>query len=140
MQDLLNRMVATVRYNIIAPEKGSRAIHGAAAMLGLQLAGDLPETAILVSGMRHKAQKKDVIEAFKEFGEIEDAAVAPNSKGFGKSYPGWLAKALLNLTYYGQYHLCTLISVRKTCSLQVLYDLHHQRLCNAQWNDIAQIR
>ena len=84
MQGLLNRMVATVRYNYIPPEKGSRAIHGAAAMLGLQLAGDLPETAILVSGMRHKAEKKDLIEAFKVFGEIEDAAVAPNFRGFGK--------------------------------------------------------
>lgn len=83
MQGLLNRMVATVRYNYIPPEKGSRAIHGAAAMLGLQLAGDLPETAILVSGMRHKAEKKDLIEAFKVFGEIEDAAVAPNFRGFG---------------------------------------------------------
>jgi hypothetical protein len=86
MQSLLNRMVATVRYNYIPPEKGSRAIHGAAAMLGLQLAGDLPETAILVSGMRHKAEKKDLIEAFKVFGEIEEAAVAPNFRGFGKYF------------------------------------------------------
>jgi hypothetical protein len=30
-------------------------------------------------GMQHdKAEKKDLIEAFKVFGEIEDAAVAPN--------------------------------------------------------------
>jgi hypothetical protein len=52
-------------------------------MLGLQLAGDLPETAILVSGMQHKAEKKDLIEAFKVFGEIEDAAVVPYFRGFG---------------------------------------------------------
>jgi len=83
MQDILNRMVATVRHNVIAPERGSTAIHGAAAMLGLQLAGELPETAILVSGMRHKVQKEDLYAAFSEFGEIEGCAVAPNAKGFG---------------------------------------------------------
>jgi hypothetical protein len=84
MQDILNRMVATVRHNVIGPERGSRAIHGAAAMLGLQLAGELPETAILVSGMRHRVQQRDLYAAFAEFGEIEGCAVAPNSKGFGK--------------------------------------------------------
>ena len=84
MQDILNRMVATVRHNVIAPERGSTAIHGAAAMLGLQLAGELPETAILVSGMRHKVQKEDLYAAFSEFGEIEGCAVAPNAKGFGE--------------------------------------------------------
>jgi len=83
MQDILNRMVATVRHNVIAPERGSTAIHGAAAMLGLQLAGELPETAILVSGMRHKVQKEDLYAAFSEFGEIEGCAAAPNAKGFG---------------------------------------------------------
>jgi len=83
MQDALNKMVASVRHEIIAPEDASRTIHGCAAMLGLQLAEKIPMTALIVTGMRKKAQKENVIEAFKAFGDIQDAAVAPKCRGFG---------------------------------------------------------
>jgi len=83
MQDTLNKMVASVRYNVIAPEMASRAIHGSAAMLELPLAADFPQTALIVTGMRKKVIKEDLCLAFREFGEIEGAAVAPNARGFG---------------------------------------------------------
>jgi len=83
MQETLNRMVASVRYGIIQPEDASRTIHGCAAMLGLQLAEDIPETALIVTGMRKMVQRDDVINSFKDFGEIQDAAVSPNARGFG---------------------------------------------------------
>lgn len=83
MQDTLNNMVSNVRRGIISPEDGTRIIHGAAAILGLQLEVNIPETTLIVTGMRKKATKKDMVEAFREFGEIEDAAVSSNSRGFG---------------------------------------------------------
>ena len=84
MQETLNKMVASVRHGFIAPEEASRTIHGSAAMLGLQLAENIPETSLIVTGMRKMVTRKEMIEAFREFGEIEDAAVSPNARGFGK--------------------------------------------------------
>jgi len=83
MQETLNKMVANVRHNIIEPDDASRTIHECAAMLGLQLATDIPETALIVTGMRKRVTRTDVIHAFREFGEIQDAAVASNYRGFG---------------------------------------------------------
>ncbi len=84
MQEGLNDMVSKVRRGILAPEDGSRIVHGSAAMLGLQLAESLPETTLIVSGMRKIVSKKDMIDAFSEFGELESAAVSSNSRGFGE--------------------------------------------------------
>ena len=86
MQETLNKMVANVRHNIIEPDDASRTIHECAAMLGLQLATDIPETALIVTGMRKRVTRTDVIHAFREFGEIQDAAVASNYRGFGKFF------------------------------------------------------
>jgi len=83
MQQMLNKMVATVHQGVIEPQDASRTIHGSAAMLGLELAEAIPEKALLVTGMRKKVSKKDVSEAFKVFGEIESVAVTPNERGFG---------------------------------------------------------
>lgn len=83
MQQQLNKMVATVRQGAIEPQDASRAIHGCAAMLGLQLAEAFPENALLVTGMRMTVRTKDVSDAFKVFGEIENVAVTPNERGFG---------------------------------------------------------
>jgi RNA recognition motif-containing protein len=84
MQESLNKMVAIVRHGVISPEDASRAIHGCAAMLGLQLAEDIPETTLIVTGMRKSVSRKDVEDAFKKFGEIEGAAVSSNKRGFGE--------------------------------------------------------
>lgn len=83
VEDALNKMVTCVRQGVIAPEDASRTIHGSAAMLKLKLQEELPETALIITGMRKKVTKEDVVEAFNEFGDIEGAAVSPNSRGFG---------------------------------------------------------
>ena len=83
MQGTLNDMVSNVLRGIMSSDDGSRIIHGAAAILGLQLEANIPETTLIVTGMRKKATRKDMVEAFKEFGDIEDAAVSSNSRGFG---------------------------------------------------------
>ena len=83
MQENLNKMVSSVRYGIITPDDASRTVHGCAAMLRLELAEKIPETAIIITGMRKMVKNEDVIDAFKEFGDIEDAAVSPNARGFG---------------------------------------------------------
>ena len=83
MQETLNKMVASVRHGIISPEDASRTIHECAAMLRLELAEKIPETALIITGMRKAVKADEVIDAFKEFGEIEDAAVSPNARGFG---------------------------------------------------------
>jgi hypothetical protein len=52
-------------------------------MLGLTLAHDLSQNSVIVTGMR-KTEKKDMLHAaFRPFGEIEGAAVAPGERGFG---------------------------------------------------------
>ena len=86
MQESLNKMVANVRHGIISHEDATRAIHGSAALLGLQLAADMPETTLIVTGMRKSVSRKDLEEAFKKFGEIESAAISSNKRGFGKHW------------------------------------------------------
>lgn len=83
MQDTLNKMVASVRHGVLGPEEASRSIHECAALLGLQLATEIPVTTIIVSGMRKTVTAADMIDVFSEFGEIADAAVASNQRGFG---------------------------------------------------------
>ncbi|KAL7545507.1 hypothetical protein ACHAWF_008859 [Thalassiosira exigua] len=86
-QEILNRMVITVRRGKISPSDGTRAIHCCAAMLGLQLEKDLPNNVLLVHGMRKTNDlslgRSYLVEAFISFGDIEGAAIAPSNKGFG---------------------------------------------------------
>lgn len=83
-------MVITVRRGMISPSDGTRAIHCCAAMLGLQLEKDLPNNVLLVHGMRKTNDlalgRSYLIDAFKSFGDIEGAAIAPSNKGFGKCF------------------------------------------------------
>ena len=76
MQETLNRMVASVRHGVLGPSDASRSIHECAALLGLQLAADIPVTTVVISGMRKKATATDIIETFSEFGKVATAAVA----------------------------------------------------------------
>lgn len=84
MQEILDKMVASVRYGVMDPLSASRTIHECAALLGLQLAATLPGDTVIVSGMPKRAKREDLVAAFEEFGEIRDAAVAPKRRGFGK--------------------------------------------------------
>ena len=76
-------MVASVRHGVLGPSDASRAIHECAALLGLQLAADIPVTTVVISGMRKKAGAEDIIDTFSVFGTVSVAAVAPNERGYG---------------------------------------------------------
>lgn len=84
MQDTLNKMVSSVRHGVLKPDEASRSIHECAALLGLQLATEIPLSTLMVSGMRKTVTSEDMVRAFVEFGEIAEAAVASNQRGFGK--------------------------------------------------------
>mmetsp|Transcript_21952 Transcript_21952/g.61125 ORF Transcript_21952/g.61125 Transcript_21952/m.61125 type:complete len:135 (-) Transcript_21952:180-584(-) len=83
MQGTLNKMVASVRHGVLGPDDASRAIHECAAILGLQLATDIPVTTLIVTGMRKTATADIMTRTFQQFGEIYEAAVASNGKGCG---------------------------------------------------------
>lgn len=83
MQETMNKMVACVRHGIVEPDDASRTIHESAAMLGLELAADIPENTVIVTGLRKNVTKAHLEAAFIEFGDIEEAAVASDARGFG---------------------------------------------------------
>eukprot|EP00980_Cylindrotheca_fusiformis_P006841 scaffold1429_cov110-Cylindrotheca_fusiformis.AAC.13 len=83
MQETLNKMVGSVRHGHLGPEDASRTIHECAALLGLQLASEIPVTTLIVTGMRKTVSARDMRDAFGEFGQISEAAVAPNKRDFG---------------------------------------------------------
>eukprot|EP00980_Cylindrotheca_fusiformis_P006838 scaffold1429_cov110-Cylindrotheca_fusiformis.AAC.10 len=76
-------MVGSVRQGHLGPDDASRTIHECAALLGLQLASEIPVTTLIVTGMRKTVSAIDMIDAFGEFGQISDVAVAPNKRDFG---------------------------------------------------------
>jgi len=85
MEETMNKMVASVRHGVIEPAQATHTIHECAAMLGLELAleAEMEDTTLVITGMRKTVTKTDTIVAFREFGEIEDAAVSSNARGFG---------------------------------------------------------
>lgn len=87
-QEILNKMVVTVRKGMVSPADGTRIIHCCAAILGLQLEKEQPNNVLLVHGMRKTNDlslgRTYLVETFKVFGDIEGAAIAPNNRGFGK--------------------------------------------------------
>lgn len=86
LMETMNKMLKTVQHDIISDDDATRTIHNCAAMLGLSnvnIAEDIPETALIITGMRKTVTTDDVILSFQEFGDIRHAAVAPKSRGFG---------------------------------------------------------
>jgi hypothetical protein len=85
-QELLNKTVAIVRIGVIHPLDASRVIYCCSAILGLELLKDFPNDTLLVQGMRKTNDASQgrtyLVDAFKEFGAIEGAAIALE-KGFG---------------------------------------------------------
>lgn len=75
-------------FQISNPVQAARLAHGCAAILGLELIKELPQTILVIQGMRKMSEldqgKKVIIDAFKPFGDIEDAAIVP-SRGFGEN-------------------------------------------------------
>ena len=86
-QDVINRIVLAVMFDMISPIKGANLVHAVATILGLDLLKELPQTTLIVSGMRKTNNLTKghsiLLKAFKPFGKVEDAAVAPNNRGFG---------------------------------------------------------
>ena len=128
MQDTMNKMVSSVRHGVLGPDDASRTIHECAAMLGLELASQLPEDTIVIAGMRKNATRTDLIVAFREFGEIEVAAISSNLRGFGKcsAVDCWTAclvptcsflKTLTNEIYIPTHHALVIINtIIHTCT------------------------
>eukprot|EP00587_Corethron_hystrix_P002708 CAMPEP_0113307086 /NCGR_PEP_ID=MMETSP0010_2-20120614/6079_1 /TAXON_ID=216773 ORGANISM="Corethron hystrix, Strain 308" /NCGR_SAMPLE_ID=MMETSP0010_2 /ASSEMBLY_ACC=CAM_ASM_000155 /LENGTH=726 /DNA_ID=CAMNT_0000161885 /DNA_START=652 /DNA_END=2832 /DNA_ORIENTATION=- /assembly_acc=CAM_ASM_000155 len=83
MQETLNKMVSYVRRKKIEPNSASHIVHGCAALLGLPLEKELPETTIIVLGMRKTTRVEKLRDVFNKLGDIEDVAVAQNERGFG---------------------------------------------------------
>lgn len=90
-QDILNRMVVTVMFGMMTPLQGAELVHGCATVLGLDLIEQPPETTLVITGMRKTNDLSQghnfIVKAFKTFGNIEEAAIAPNNRGFGESPP-----------------------------------------------------
>lgn len=82
MQDILNKMVASVRNGVLEADDASRTIHESAALLELELANELPMTTVIVSGMRMSIEASVIVTALDEFGDIDTAAVASGERGF----------------------------------------------------------
>lgn len=76
-------MVLSVRQGDVGSDDASRIIHECAALLHLELHQEIPETTVILSGMRKTVTSRDVIQAFRKFGPIEEAAVSANQRGFG---------------------------------------------------------
>lgn len=83
MQEILGKMVAIVRDGVVRSKTATRTIHEAAALMGLELAEELPPTTLIISGMGKTTTSENMMRAFGEFGEIDVAAVAAGKKGFG---------------------------------------------------------
>lgn len=77
----------TVMSGMISPLQGAQLAHNRAAILGIDLLKPLPVTTLVIAGMRKTndlAQgQKFILKAFKAFGKIKEAAIAPNNRGFG---------------------------------------------------------
>ena len=84
MQQNIRTMMLTVQHKIISPHDASRIIHECCALLGLPLQVEIPKTCLIVTGMVKTATSQDLLDGFKEFGEIEGNAVAGGERGFGK--------------------------------------------------------
>jgi hypothetical protein len=83
MQEILNKMVTSVKNGVLNADDGSRTIHEAAAILGLHLEEALPVTTIILSGMRKTITADEMSRAIREFGDVDVAAVASGLHGFG---------------------------------------------------------
>jgi hypothetical protein len=83
MQEILNKMVTSVRFGVLGANDAARAIHESAALLGLQLENKLPDATLIISGMQKTTTAEDMVNALKEFGDISEAAVASGRRGFG---------------------------------------------------------
>ena len=88
-QGMLNKIVVFVVSGMTSSLQGAQLVHSCAAILGMDLLKPLPATTLVITGMRKTnniAQgQKFILKAFKAFGKMDEAAIAPNNRGFGKT-------------------------------------------------------
>ena len=86
---MLNRIVLIVHYGLIRPHDGARLLHACASVLGLKLIKELPNTTVIIKGLRKTNDLAEghhfLVEVFTPFGDIVDASISPNDRGFGAS-------------------------------------------------------
>lgn len=86
-QEILNKIVISVMFGMTSPIQGATTVHASATILGLDLLQQLPQTTLVITGMRKTNDLSQghnfIVKAFKIFGKIEEAAIAPNNRGFG---------------------------------------------------------
>ena len=75
-------------FGMTSPLQGATIVHACATILGLDLSKQLPQTTLVITGMRKTNDLTQghnfIVKAFKLFGKIDEAAIAPNNRGFGK--------------------------------------------------------
>ncbi len=83
LQETTNKLVAYVLHGVIVADDASRTIHESAAMLGLELAAEIPENTVIVTGLRKNVTTAHLESAFREFGDLDEVAIASDARGFG---------------------------------------------------------
>ena len=85
---MLNKIVSTVHHGLVRPRDGARILHGCASIIGLTLIQELPNTTLVVQGLvktNDLAKGHGVlVNSFAPFGDVVDASIAPQNRGFGK--------------------------------------------------------
>lgn len=86
-QEVINGLVVTVLFGLMYPLEAAQLAHGVATVIGLPLLNDLPKQTLVITGMRKTTDvdrgQHVILAAFERFGPIEQAAIAPNNRGFG---------------------------------------------------------
>lgn len=85
---MLNKIVQIVHHGLIRPHDGARILHGCASIADLPLKKELPNTIVAIHGLIKTNDLANghhlLVEAFEPFGDIVDASIAPQNRGFGK--------------------------------------------------------
>eukprot|EP00986_Skeletonema_menzelii_P015926 scaffold12989_cov157-Skeletonema_menzelii.AAC.8 len=86
-QEVMNNVVITVLFGLMHPLEAAQLAHGIATVIGLPLLKELPKKTLVITGMRKTTDvdrgQHVILSAFERFGPIEQAAIAPNNRGFG---------------------------------------------------------
>ena len=85
---MLNKIVLIVHHGLLTPHDGARILHGCASIVGLSLLKELPNNTVVIQGLIPTDELAHghhlLVSAFEQFGEIVDASIAPQNRGFGK--------------------------------------------------------
>ncbi len=87
-EDMINKIVLIVHHGLLTPHDGARILHGCASIVGLTLLKELPNTTVVIQGLMSTNEVAHghhlLVSAFEQFGEIVDASICPQNRGFGQ--------------------------------------------------------